>query len=279
MLLRTHSALVASAGSDQTLSILLNAGSVLVTAETVQAGALAQSISGITAEAAALQLGVFTYILFASLDVTMGEARPRLLSLYPLLARVMSLSLRASADFFSVQDAAGEGAGLLSVVFVTIRLALLATVEPVSSRHDLAGVEWMELLWKRVWPDWFRLISLSLDSSCVNAVRPSRVTPADRQPLQAVAHSVFLDLVMFLCATHSPLLSTHAQSLSYSVQMLVRYVETTSSQGTGKIIKAVGALEAAEQAGEVGQEAWRAVIEGIKGDLSATERLRALRRT
>jgi hypothetical protein len=99
------------------------------------------------------------------------------------------------------------------------------------------------------------------------------------QPLRAVAHSVFLDLVIFLSSSRSHLLVLHAGTISHAVQMLVHYTETTNGQGTGKLIKAVSALEGEEQL-DPSRSDWRAGgLAAIRGDLLATERLRALRRT
>jgi hypothetical protein len=179
ILLRAHPTLAVLAGPDSTISILESAASVLLKADITQPGILAQTLSVMSVEASSVQLGVFTYLLLASLGITMGDdARRRLLALYPILARDSSLCLRAAADLLAVQDAAGSGAEMLSVVFVVLRLALLATTDPVSpspltvSSEQEEGThrDEVEAMWNRIWPDWYRLISISLDPSCVNAV-------------------------------------------------------------------------------------------------------------
>lgn len=100
------------------------------------------------------------------------------------------------------------------------------------------------------------------------------------QPLRAVAHSVFLDLVIFLSSSRSHLLVIHAGTISHAVQMLVHYTETTNGQGTGKLIKAVSALEGDERLESSSRADLSATgLAAIRGDLLATEKLRALRRT
>jgi hypothetical protein len=289
ILLRAHPTVAVLAGPDSTISILESAASVLLKADITQPGILAQTLSVMSAEASSVQLGVFTYLLLASLGITIGDdARGRLLALYPILARDSSLCLRAAADLLAVQDAAGSGAEMLSVVFVVIRLSLLAAAEPSSVEEgEISHRDEVGAMWNRIWPDWYRLISISLDPSCVNAV--SRLDPTwfscvgrakpGVQPLRAVAHSVFLDLVIFLSSSRSHLLVLHAGTISHAVQMLVHYTETTNGQGTGKLIKAVSALEGEEQL-DPSRSDWRAGgLAAIRGDLLATERLRALRRT
>ncbi|GFZ50618.1 hypothetical protein JCM24511_08376 [Saitozyma sp. JCM 24511] len=270
ILLRAHPTIAVLAGPDSTISILESAASVLLKADMTQPGILAQTLSVMSAEASSVQLGVFTYLLLASLGITMGDdARGRLLAMYPILARDSSLCLRAAADLLAVQDAAGSGAEMLSVVFVVIRLSLLAATEPSSvEERETSHRDEVEAMWNRIWPDWYRLISISLDPSCVNA------------PLRAVAHSVFLDLVIFLSSSRSHLLVIHAGTISHAVQMLVHYTETTNGQGTGKLIKAVSALEGDERLESSSRADLSATgLAAIRGDLLATERLRALRRT
>lgn len=172
ILLRAHPTIAVLAGPDSTISILESAASVLLKADMTQPGILAQTLSVMSAEASSVQLGVFTYLLLASLGITMGDdARGRLLAMYPILARDSSLCLRAAADLLAVQDAAGSGAEMLSVVFVVIRLSLLAAAEPSSvEERETSQRDEVEAMWNRIWPDWYRLISISLDPSCVNAV-------------------------------------------------------------------------------------------------------------
>ncbi len=171
ILLRTHPVISAGIEADAGMTIAQQAGTILIQAEMVSPGVISQNLSVITSEAAQAQIGVFIYILLASLDLPLNEARQRIVSLYPLLARSMSLCLRAGADFLSIHDAAGDGAELLSVVFAAFRLAILAAQDKIDEgvTADLGG-DAIDALWARVWPDWYRLLSLSFDSKSINGV-------------------------------------------------------------------------------------------------------------
>jgi hypothetical protein len=80
-------------------------------------------------------------------------------SLYPIIARVTSLCLRACGDHLSVPDTSGNGADMLSTAFNITRLILLGS-----------EIEAIGVFWARTWPDWQRLLSLSNEANCVNSV-------------------------------------------------------------------------------------------------------------
>ena len=84
----------------------------------------------------------------------------------------MSLCLRAAADFLSIPDTADDGAELLTIVFAVFRLAILAKQDPASNVRSRAEDGAIEALWAKIWPDWYRLVSLSLDANSINTVRP-----------------------------------------------------------------------------------------------------------
>lgn len=286
ILLRQHPALISSSiDPNLLLKIFGEAGTLLISAEMAGSGTLAHHVSTITSEAAIVQVGVVIPILLASLDVDMTHARRRLIALYPILARATSLCLRASADLLVVQDVEGQGAENLSVVYALFRLALLASrnASDVGCRprngHGEGG-EGVESLWTRIWPDWFRLLSLSTDSTCINGVSYSPLsTPSWRhllinQPLRSIAHTVFLDTIIFLGSIQSTLLVRHAGSINHALTVLHKHQNTTG-HGVGKMIKAEAAVRDAGVGGA--QMDWEGIKKTIRADLLAAERLRALR--
>jgi hypothetical protein len=175
VLLRVHPSISGATDTDVGMTIALQAATILLDAEVASPGQTSHTLVSIMSEAAQVQLGVFVNILLASIHIHLGQARQRIISLYPLLARAMSLSLRGSADFLTVQDAAGDGAELLSLVFVAIRLAILAAHDPPSDVSERGfGDDAVEALWARVWPDWHRLLTLSFNPGSVNEVSDPR---------------------------------------------------------------------------------------------------------
>ncbi|WVF68781.1 hypothetical protein IAT40_003553 [Kwoniella sp. CBS 6097] len=269
VLLRTHPTFTVGRAIEPEimLGILVQSGTVLCKAETSVQGVISQSLSNLTAEAASTQVNVFIFILLASLDVPMNSARARILSLYPLLSRATSLCLRASADLLSLQDTTGDGAELLSLVYAVFRLSILA-LRDEGVGHAIgkdAEDDEMDTLWCRIWPDWYRLLTLSLDTTCVNG------------PLRAVAHSVFLDTIIFLGATRSPILSRHAGTLSHALAMLVKHQESAGGQTSSKMQRAAQVLDRIASGTSNIRGDRKALVVSIRKDLGATERIRALR--
>lgn len=155
---------------------MIRSASVLLHAEISASGILGSSLSLMTVEAVGPQLGVFIYLLLASTDISMGASRKGLLNIYPIMARSVALALRGTSDHLSSKDSAGQGAEMLSNVLTVMRLSFVAAVDPdevgksgilVEQKDDV-----LDILWNRIWPDWVRLISLSLDRSCTNTVSP-----------------------------------------------------------------------------------------------------------
>jgi len=90
-----------------------------------------------------------------------------------------------------------------------------------------------------------------------------------------VTRSVFLDLLIVLGTLHSPLLTRHAGSLRHALRLITDNQDTTGNQASGKVIKATQALDKAGLSRGVVDVT--GVVKAIKGDLIATDRLRALR--
>ncbi|OCF56840.1 hypothetical protein L486_05695 [Kwoniella mangroviensis CBS 10435] len=272
ILLRTHPTFaVGQLDADVTLAIMMKTATVLCKAEMIVQGIISQNLGNIITEAASTQVNLFVFLLLSSLDLQMGPARKRIISLYPLLARATSLCLRASADFLTLQDTSGDGAELLSVVFVVFRSTVLALHDSEAGSSTLMSnmeEDAMDTFWCRIWPDWYRLLTISLDSSCING------------PLKAVSHSVFLDTIIFLGQVHSSILTRHSGTLSHALTVLVKYQESLSSTSGGKMQKAAQVMDRISNGvgiGHISDSDRRTIVSNIKKDLSATERLKALR--
>jgi hypothetical protein len=183
ILVRSHPTLPLASEPDVTLSILARASVLLIKGEIAVPGLLSQRLSTLTAEAASTQLAVYTSLLLGSIDVNMDqEASRTLLALFPIIGRSASLCLRASADLLSIVEAGSDGAENLSAVFTVSRVALLAARSSVLTGDEVheggtpsimaskEGEEVVESLWSRIWPDWYRLLALSVEPACVNTV-------------------------------------------------------------------------------------------------------------
>ncbi|ORY30604.1 hypothetical protein BCR39DRAFT_529130 [Naematelia encephala] len=262
ILLRTHPSLTAGdVDAELVLPILQEAASILLKAEMEQPGTRGKALDKIPTEAASVQLGIFTYLLLAQLDTGLDRTNSSLPQLFPIVGRAMSLCLRACADYLSLEDAGGDGAEMLSLVFVVFRLVILASSAMIPDAEEVRRLQddAIEMLWMRIWPDWSRLVSLSLDQNCVNG------------PLRAVVHSVLLDVIMFLAAASSNVLSRHLADLESSLGVLLESTDSPSS----KMQKAMTALKRADVT--EGMVDRGSLLATVKADLRATERLRALR--
>lgn len=235
------------------LGVLNEAGTVLCQAEMVVPGAISRNLTQLTLDAASSQVYFFIYLLLSSLDLRMGRARSRLLSLYPLLSRATSLCLRAASDYMSLQDVESHGTSLISLAFMVMRLALLAVRDgPVSNEDgekEAGGEDAVNILWIRIWPEWIRLF-----------------------------RSVFLDLLIFLGVIQSPILIRHTESLSVNLAMLVQYQETSGVTSSGKLQKATQIMEKVGTLSVVGVADRVGIVESLKADLLATERMKVLNR-
>lgn len=244
------------------ITIRTLAAKLLLLAETGQPGTISRCFDVVQHEAGAVRLSPFTHLALAALDGRDARTLRGFIPLLPIASRATALCLRGSADLLAVEDVAGQGAELLSLVYVTIRLIyLLPSIEGAATDVQEA----VGLFWDRTWPDWHRYLSLSFESGCVNA------------PLRAVAHSVFLDMVIFLYVSGSTLLLQEARVLGQALEWLGNYFESSNAGAASlaKLQKATTALETRTSGGvrsNVG-----ALVRAIETDLRATEKLRVLR--
>lgn len=192
ILLRSHPTLASvSINPDELLPILTQAATVLIKADVTRTGTLHENLFALPNEAAIVQLNVFTYILFASVQSNMGENNS-IYALYPVIARAASVSLRACADYLLIDDASGDGAELLSMVFTILRLVVLLSV----TRQDNLPQQAMAAYWNRISADWLRLVFLSLEGTCINGVsniQDMRRFNAD-PPMKAITSCIPLGL-------------------------------------------------------------------------------------
>jgi hypothetical protein len=96
------------------------------------------------------------------------------------------------------------------------------------------------------------------------------------QPLKAVSHSVFLDLVIFLKTVQSPLLTTGRESILRALSELEEHLQLASTTAAGsKLQKAKQSLVDSDHgATRVDLEMMK---KGIRADMLASEKLKALR--
>ncbi|KAL7420508.1 hypothetical protein Q5752_004458 [Cryptotrichosporon argae] len=261
ILLRSHPAMVSRADAELTIETLVAAANVILWAELGALGNLSRVLSPLPTEAAAVQLGVYVPLLFASLSWPLGSARHSLTTLYPLVGRAAAQALRAASDLLAIRDASSDGAELLNASFVATRLALLAAREPevaaaagrlaeaarrVEGEYDdRIGRAAVDTFWARVWPEWNRLLVLSLDATCVNG------------PLRAVTHSIVLDLIIFLAPR--PRARKQQAPLSAVLGALAAWSEAQGAAPGAKWARAAAALARADDAAGAG-----AVANGVK---------------
>jgi hypothetical protein len=135
------------------LDLFHQASELLMQADGIQAGFIGQLIQALPEQAAQVRCEMFIHLIAAS------ASNASISSLYPVIARATSLCLRGCGDHLSVTDTSGTGADMLSTSFNITRLVLLGDEK-----------EAIAVFWSRTWPDWQRLLNLSLEAHCVNAV-------------------------------------------------------------------------------------------------------------
>ena len=172
LLLRRHPTTNRRLDPELFIGLSSQAAKVLLLAENGVKGVLPTTLARLNEEPAPVQLGAYTTLLFASLDIALENGRERLLSLFPVIARAAHLCLRASSDYLSLQDTGGEGAEMLSGVFALFRLAVLAVndLESNESANSKEAAEAQEVIWSRIWPEWERQLALSFEPTCINMV-------------------------------------------------------------------------------------------------------------
>jgi hypothetical protein len=265
---------------DGRVSTFTAAGEILVSVEAASLGNFGHVLAGMTSnvcptagkadnQAVADQLNCYSYVLLAAARQRRLDVLRSIIVIYPSIARALSLALRAATDRLSSQDDGGEGAALLSAVFIVLRLTVF-----VSQAGDyIAGRDAIHVLWSRIWPDWLRLVSFSMESTCKNGVSPDKDLkhPLIGQPLRAVTHAVLLDTILFLSATRSSILSDCRDSLVSTLHDLKSEIVGIS----GKKAKAVQAVKISRAGGVYRMP--EASLTTLKGDMIAAERLRSLR--
>lgn len=164
ILSRQHPLYASSVNADTSMNLLSAAAHLLLAAEALDEGLLARLLTSVPELAAQARCEMFAQLLLAD------QGRSILSRFCPNIARSTSLCLRAVGDLLSVADTGGEGAEMLAAVFNVTRLVLMIPNEP---SH--------EGLWDRTWPDWHRLVTISTEKICVNAVSlvPTNILPAN----------------------------------------------------------------------------------------------------
>jgi hypothetical protein len=250
-------------GPETSLALFEQAAAVHVQAEQIKSGTIGLHIQTLPDQAAQARCEMFAHLIYASQKSTSS-----ITSLYPVIARATSLCLRACGDFLSVPDTAGNGTDILSTAFNTTRLVLLGQDD-----------EAISVFWARAWPDWQRLLNLSNEVNCVNAVSlffQIHELSSLLKPLKAVSQSVFLDLVIFIKTVDSSLLTNARESIMNAlIQLEDRLQVATSTTATTKLQKAKQCLTAQ------GTGSSKADVDnirrGIRADMLASEKLNALR--
>ena len=156
---RQHPIFHTPADPETSLALSEQAAAVLIQAEQIRQGTIGLHIQTLHDQAAQARCEMFSHLMYASQRSTSS-----ITALYPVIARSTSLCLRACGDFLTVPDTTGNGADMLSAAFNTTRLVLLGQDD-----------EAISVFWARTWPDWQRLLSLSSEANCVNAVSHSMV--------------------------------------------------------------------------------------------------------
>ncbi|EIW67516.1 hypothetical protein TREMEDRAFT_64098 [Tremella mesenterica DSM 1558] len=188
ILLLRHPTLLRPLDPETLFSILIQSSSILLLSESILPGSLPQILTKIIDEPALIQLKMYNMLLLSSIYQSEPKfsptnpslsyphnpsfiqhpqiARKSLIGLFPIIARVGCLCLKASSDHLLVSDS-GEGAELLSNVFILLRLALL--VVKLAQYEDTENTG-ERVLWDRIWSEWSRLLGISMESICVNTV-------------------------------------------------------------------------------------------------------------
>jgi hypothetical protein len=153
ILARQHPTFATHMDAELSLALRYQAASVLLAAEDKSPGELGRQLLVYPDQAAQERCETFIH-LFSAAKPTQSLA-----SSYPVIARATSLCLRACGDYLSVSDMSGDGADILATAFNISRLVLLGD-----------DSEAVRAFWARTWPDWQRLLTLSYEPNCVNAV-------------------------------------------------------------------------------------------------------------
>lgn len=261
ILLRSHPTMTAMRDPEKTMKLLDAAAAVIVRAEVAAPGNTGSILHSLPSEVSIAQVHVFGHILYGSLPLNLGWARGDLVSLYPVLARSTALTMFAWSDLLGVPDPSSDGAHFGTAVFIVMRLAILSVRDP-AAEPSAAATEALASFWRRLWPEWDRLLSLSLAPTCANPT------------LRAVTHSTLLDIIMFVASAAPMLLVDAAPLVDRGLRALEEWDATTNLHSSkGKLTKALAALDAVLRGRVERPLAREAAAKAIRADMMVTERL------
>lgn len=175
ILLRHHVSLHISRDPQLILDILTQAATLILCSEHRQPGFSGAAWSATISEPVSQRLGASIAIVLAVVESAKCAANviPAICKLYPVMARTAVLAVRAVSDLLTVQDVEGKGAEMLSALLAMIRLALLL-VQPGHSDKEVIDAA-LDNFWMRISPEWYRLVYLSLDPTCINLVSANQI--------------------------------------------------------------------------------------------------------
>lgn len=154
-------------------------------AEECAPGSLATTLATVTGEAVEPLVRMYTYLVTEALtsDALHGSREAILTLGFPLMARTAALAFRATADALLVPlpmagDASEGTQGAHQLLQAAVRLVKTATLLAHRTRRDestsMGSVELgqvqVDVLQRRVWPEWERMIGLSVEKTCLNSV-------------------------------------------------------------------------------------------------------------
>lgn len=230
LLLRNHATLIAMRDPELTMKLLDAAATVIVRAEVVAPGNTGLVLSGVPPKSGIMQVHVFGHILYASLSVTLGHARADLVSLYPVLARATAQTMYGWSDLLNVLDPSGEGSHFGESVFIVMRLATLAVRDPNTDPMP-STTEALGAFWRRLWPEWDRLLATSLAPNCTNDM------------LRAFTIPLLLDIVLFVASAAPLILADAAPIVGRGLNAIEDWDATSDIKSNHKLARAVAALE------------------------------------
>ncbi|GMK53787.1 hypothetical protein CspeluHIS016_0103730 [Cutaneotrichosporon spelunceum] len=230
LLVRDHPTLFTVRDPEITMGLLDAAATVIVGAEAVARGNTGLLLSGVKSKSAIMQVHAFGHILYASLSSTLGDARADLVSLYPVLARATTLTMYGWSDLLNVMDPSGEGSHFGESVFIVMRLATLAISDP-DSGPTATTTEALAAFWRRLWPEWTRLLDTSLSPNCTN------------DTLRAFTIPLLLDIVLFVASAAPRVLVDAAPIVGRGLDSIEDWEATSDLKSGHKLGRAVSALE------------------------------------
>ncbi|BEJ14085.1 hypothetical protein CspHIS471_0312590 [Cutaneotrichosporon sp. HIS471] len=230
LLVREHPTLTAVRDPEITMGLLDAAATVIVRAEVAAPGNTGLLLSGVRHQLVIVQVHVFGHILYSSLSITLGQARADLVSLYPVLARATTLTMYGWSELLNVVDPSGEGSHFGESVFIVMRLATLAIRDPNSDPTPIT-TEALAAFWRRLWPEWARLLDTSLSPNCTNDM------------LRAFTIPLLLDIVLFVASAAPQILVDAAPIVGRGLNAIDDWEATSDIKSGHKLARAVATLE------------------------------------